>query len=84
MKSNGYFRSKERYKRLKHLYEETKHSYGSGVWYDNEKKRFIRAYRGSRSKYLKQLGNRRVRRIKDEDLSNGQYKKVFDYWWELY
>lgn len=42
-----------------------------------------RCYRGRRSKYLKQVGNRRVRRYKGYIPNNGGYKKVFDFWWEL-
>ena len=80
----GYFGCKERNKRLKRIYNNTKHSYASGVWFDDDKNRFIRYYRGKRSKYLKKLSNRKFRHMKNESLQNSQYKKVFDYWWELY
>ena len=87
MKSNGYFRSKERNKRLKKLYSETKNSYGEGAWYDEEKKRYIKCSSSNTTgytKWLRRLSNRRVRKMKDITLNNCQYKKVFDYRWELY
>ena len=77
--------SVERKRRLKKLSDLTRHNYGGGgAWYNEEKKRYIRYYRGSRSKYLKKLGNRRVRRDRTRVLNNGEYRKVFDFWWELY
>ena len=79
----GYFGSKNRNKKLNKIYQSTKNSYGSGVWFDEDKNRLIRYYRGKRSKFLKRLGNRKFRRIKNSELQNCQYKKVFDYWWEL-
>ena len=87
MKSNGYFRSKERDRRLKKLYDATKSGYGAGAWYNEEKKRYIRCSNSNTTgytKWLRRLSNRRIRRMKDVTLNNGQYKKVFDYWWELY
>lgn len=43
-----------------------------------------RCYRGGRSKYLKQISNKQVRRY-DKTLPSkgGAYKKVFDFWWKL-
>ena len=41
-------------------------------------------YRGKRSKYLKRLSNRKIRKYKGEISGKGWYKKLFDYWWELY
>ena len=82
----SYRRSKERNKRLKRLYEQTKHSYGSGAWYDDRKDRYIRYYPTNRTgytKYLRRLSNRRVRRMKEFALNGSQYKKIYDYWWSL-
>lgn len=38
----GYKQSKERNRRLKKLYESTKQSCGAGVYFDNDKKRYIK------------------------------------------
>lgn len=83
----SYRRSKERNRRLKKLYEETKHSYGSGAWYDEEKGRYIRYYPSSSTgytKYLRRISNRKIRRMKEMSLKGCQYKKAFDYWWTLF
>lgn len=39
----------------------------------------------SRSKFLKRQSNKKIRRMNTEDtMRGGEYKKIFDYWWELY
>lgn len=81
----GYLRSKERNRRLEKLYEETKNSYGAGVWYDEKKGRYIRYSCGGRKhkRYLKKLSSKKARRYQG-DMQNSDYKRTFDYWWELY
>lgn len=81
----SYRRSRERNRRLKKLYEETKHSYGAGAWYDEDKNRFIKYSCGGKKykKYLKKLSSKKARRYKG-DMQNCEYKKTFDYWWELF
>ena len=82
----GYKQSKERNQRLKKLYEETKHSYVKGVYYDKHKKRLIRYSLRNKSTYarfLRKCANRTVRRNKDELMNHSTYRKQFDYWWEL-
>lgn len=45
---------------------------------------YKRLYRGQRSKYIKKLSNRKIRRYKG-DLSNGfMCHKLYDFWWEMY
>lgn len=82
----SYRRSKERNRRLKKLYDKTKNYYGCGVWYNDKKGRYIRYYPSNvtgYTKYLRRLSNRKVRKTKD--IPNGNaYKRVFDYWWELF
>lgn len=83
----GYKQSKERNRRLKKLYESTKHSYGRGAYYDTKKKRFIRYTARRKSAYprfLRKKANRTVRRNKSESMNHGSYRKQFDYWWELF
>lgn len=38
----GYRRAKERNRRLKKLYDETKNGYGAGAYYNEKKKRYIK------------------------------------------
>lgn len=59
---------------------------GAGAYYDEDKKRYMR-YSPCRNfgyaKYLRKVANRKVRRSKD-CLKHGSYRKVYDYWWELF
>jgi hypothetical protein len=43
-----------------------------------------RYYKGKRSKYLKQISNKKVRRCNDIPLKGNGFHKVYDYWYELY
>ena len=78
-------RKTEEKRRLRRLYDETKNSYGAGAYFDERKNRYVRysvSGRGGRAKYLRMVGNRKVRRAKKTS-DHGGYRKVFDYWWEL-
>ena len=59
--------------------------YKPGIAYYYEKEnRYIKTNRGSHSKYIKKSCNRKVRRYKGE-ISNGNcYRKIEEYWWELF
>ena len=74
----------EEKRRLKKLYEKTKHTYGTGVWFNKDKNRYIKY--SCHNKWLKTHCRRMVRRrMKNIGMSpkgNG-YRKLFDYWWEL-
>lgn len=86
-----YFRNKKYKKRLKHLYDSlhypssvekvTGHYIRGGKFIPAKKAWYRRLYRGQRSKYLKRLSNRAVRRYKG-NLQHGDYRRVFDFWWE--
>ena len=78
----GHKQASERNRRLKKLYDETKNSYGRGVWYDNKKQRYVRYCFGDCKRYFRRLANRKVRRNNDVP-SGGNYKKVFDFWWSI-
>lgn len=69
--------------RLKKTYRATRNSCLAGVYYDEWKGRLIQFYQGSRAKYLRRCGNKKVRRTK-MNLRHGMYRKVYDYWWELW
>ena len=79
----GYKCSQERNRRLKKLSTKTR-GYLAGVWFDEEKNRYIRNYRGKRSPFLKRQSNKKIRRDKDNIYQKNKYRRVFDFWWELY
>ena len=45
---------------------------------------FRRDWRGSRSKIFKKVSNKKIRSYKGDIPKNGGYRKVFDFWWEIY
>ena len=52
---------------------------------DNDKVTFFkRIWRGKRSKYAKQKCNEKVRKEDDELYQGGLYKKISDFWWDLW
>lgn len=81
----GYRRSQQDKHKLKKLYEETRTKYGSGVYYNEDKGRLIfYSARGSGCpKELRRRSNKKLRRSKDT-LNHGLYRRIYDYWWELY
>ena len=80
--------------KLKRLYEMSNSMYPCPVIYtdeiwikgrgyvENPKPYYKRWYRGKRSKYLKRLSNKRIRRYKNELYKGNQCHKLFDFWWE--
>ena len=81
-----YYRKIEDDKRKKKIYRcyKKKHWYFrvSGVYYDEEKQRFVRFWRDKTSKQYKRICNRRFRRTR-EIYNHGSYKKYTDFWWML-
>lgn len=77
-------RSRETKRRYKKLHDDTIHCYGSGVWYDEEKGRYIRCYQPRRAKFVKRKCNRAVRRYKGPLPDKGSYRKVSEFWWEIW
>lgn len=83
----SYKRAQERNRRLKKLYDKTKNSYGAGAYYSKRKNRLIPIYLSS--PWLKAHCRRQTRRhlkqnIDNLDIKGNNYKKYFDYWWELF
>lgn len=78
----SFFRKKEEKRRLRNLYYETKGRYGPGAFWSDRKERFMRWY--GNGKELRTIANRKVRRRKNELYNKGLYKKIYDYWWELF
>lgn len=81
----GYRRSKERNRRLQKLYDKTKNSYGAGVYFDEHKNRLVKySIGGSNCKrFLKRRASKKMRKYKN-NMQYNNYKKTFDYWWELF
>ena len=82
----SYKRSRENKKRLKSLYNKTKHSYGSGAYYNEDKGFYTKFY--IHSAWLKKHSRKMTRIRQKRELDNlnckgCRYKKFFDYWWEL-
>lgn len=81
----GYFRVAEQKKRDIKVYYQTKNYYGAGVYYDDQKQRYIRYSPNSKSgltTLLKRVSNKKVRKAK-EIHNHCQYKRLYDYWWNL-
>ena len=87
--------ARERSRRLKKRSRVPKCAFLSGVWYDEKKGRFVQEWISGRSKPLRTVSNRKVRRAA-RDLSrlqghaerraawhHGGYRKIFDYKYEL-
>ena len=77
-------RSKETKRRYKKLHDDTIHCYGSGVWYDEERGRYIRCWQPRIAKFVKRKCNRAVRRYKGSLTGKGSYRKISEYWWEIW
>ena len=80
----SYHRKQEEKHRLKKLYNETKNSYGAGVWYSEEKHRYIRYT--CHNEWTKTHCRRITRRRLNSNYncySGCLYKKFYDYWWEI-
>lgn len=82
----AYKQAMNRRKKLVKTYEETKNSYGSGVWYDEKRGCYRRCTASNTpgyAKWLRHISNKHVR--KDANVGNyGAYRKSYDYKWELY
>jgi hypothetical protein len=82
----AYKQAANRKKRLLKTYRETRNSYGSGVWFDEERG-IYRKYTASNTpgyaKLLRRIGNKRIRQSKDI-FNNNEYRRVFDYKWTLF
>lgn len=75
-------------KKLQYFYDYIQPQWSpSGVWkkhYGTPSEYLCRFYRGKRSKFLKQQSNKKIRRHQSYISNGGSYKKIFDYWWELW
>lgn len=78
-------RIKNTLKYRKHLRELSDYTgFPNGAYYNKKKKRYIRLYRGKGSAYYKSVANRKVRHFSGELISKAGYRRVYDYWWQMY
>lgn len=82
----AYKQAKARHEKLVKTYNETRHSYGSGVGFD-ESRNFYYKYTASNTpgytKELKRISNKKVRRATDIG-SHNSYRRKYDYYWILF
>jgi hypothetical protein len=57
---------------------------GRGRWVENPKPYYKRIYRGKRSRYYKKQSNKKIRKYRNEIHKGSSYKKVYDFWWNLW
>ncbi len=77
----AYKQAQNRNKRLLKTYRKTKYKYCAGVWFDEEKGRYVKCTASNTPGYVKSLrkiGNKKVRKAKDVG-NFGAYKKLYDY-----
>ncbi len=68
-------------RKLYHLYEETKNSYGAGAFMND--RGVLRKY-SCNKKSVRQMHNRRFRHSKNWVNGNGgAYRKEEEYWWDI-
>lgn len=82
MRTNGYFRSKERTKRLKKINNQHCYFVEHKHW-DDPKSFLKRSYLSGRRKTAK-LGTNHIIRHMENVPNYAGYRKSFDYWWELF
>lgn len=76
-----YMRNKENQKRWAKL---DFNWYPCGAYYDDDKERYIRTYRGQRSKYFKNVCNKKFRRSCNGYIPKGnKYRRFSEFWWEI-
>lgn len=82
----AYKQAQNRKKRLLKTYRQTKTNYGAGVFFDEDKGRYIRYYPSNTPGYtktLKKISNRKVRHAKEVG-SHSVYKRHYNYRWIVF
>lgn len=77
-------RKKEDNRRLRKLYDKTKNAYGAGAWYDEKKDRFIKysCHNKWTRTHCRRITRRKLNKCFDQYQYN-DYRKIYDYWWEV-
>lgn len=56
-----------------------------GIWFNPDLNRYVKSWRGKRSKLIKRTCNKKFRKMSiDIGREKSQYKKHTMFWWELY
>ena len=82
----AYKQAKARHKKLLKTYNETKHSYGAGVAFDQDRHFYYKCTASNTPGYtksLRRISNKKVRRAADLG-SYSNYRKKYDYNWVLF
>ena len=71
--------------KLEKLYKQTKNhgAYPGGAYFDEQRGIYIKNNLPRFAKYLRKVSNRKVRKIADIG-NNGNYRKLYDYKYNLY
>lgn len=77
-----YYRNRENQRRWKKISERTVRLCPAGSYYDEEKKCYVRYYKGKYYTYCKRVSNRKIRHM----IKRGKHysKKLYDLWWNVY
>lgn len=65
------------------IYKDEIYIRGKG-YIKNQKPYYKRQYRSQSSRYYKKLANRKVRRFNGELSRGGYYKRIYDFYWNMY
>lgn len=80
---NKYLRKKITLQKYKKLSKSLRHSW-YGIYYSEEKQRYIRIYFSGSRKVIRKESEKKVRRINDFKFKGSNFKKVYDFWYELF
>lgn len=83
-KENRYYSDKKAKNRLKKLHEQGVYSVYKAKNKDNGKEYLYKFYLSGRKKMAKKQTNKKVRNRNNFPLKGAGYRKVYDYWWEVY
>ncbi len=83
-KRNRYYSDKKAKNRLKKLYEQGVYSVYKAKNKDTGKEYLYKFYLSGRKKMAKKQTNKKVRNKNNFPLKGAGYRKVYDYWWEVY
>ena len=79
---NKYFRKRITLQKYKKLDYDTK-NYWYAIYYNEDKQRYIRIYNGSCRQYAHKQSEKKIRKSNDFKLKGSNFKKVYDFWWEI-
>lgn len=81
-KPNKYLRKKMTLQKYKKLSKSLRHSW-YGIYYNKQKQRYIRIYFSGARKFIHKQSEKKIRKSNNFKLKGSNFKKVYDFWWEL-